>query len=151
MALCDWRGAAVDHKALLHEEGRGGRSTDGKYSLDLFWVNYIVSNQESIIGIFQTNSVKWEREKEEGGLIPVSFSSGIFAKYIELSWPILLESLYHMEGVCFALKQIDKFVYELHHWLFVKVWAQQQWEEGLLRLALHLFAGDPITIAMHCW
>jgi len=26
---------------------------------------------ESIIGIFRTNSVKWEREKEEGGLIPV--------------------------------------------------------------------------------
>ena len=77
------RGAAVDHKALLHEEGRGGRSTDGKYSLDLFWVNYIVSNQESIILIFRTNSVKWEREKEEGGLIPVSFSPGIFAKYIE--------------------------------------------------------------------
>ena len=35
--------------------------------------NNLAPNQESIIGIFRTNSVKWEREKEEGGLIPVSF------------------------------------------------------------------------------
>ena len=35
--------------------------------------NNLTLNQESIIGIFRTNSVKWEREKEEGGLIPVSF------------------------------------------------------------------------------
>ena len=40
--------------------------------------------------------------------------------------------------------QIDIFAF--YHWLFVKVWAQQQWEEELLQHALHLFAGDPITI-----
>ena len=40
--------------------------------------------------------------------------------------------------------QIDIFAF--HHWLFVKVWAQQRWEEALLQLAPHLFAGDPITI-----
>ena len=56
---------------------RRGMKSWWKVFFLIFWAswNNLGSNQESIIGIFRTNSVKWEREKEEGGLIPVSFSS----------------------------------------------------------------------------
>ena len=53
------------------------------FSCEIIWFSKISfgsfvqlsSNQESIIGIFRTNSVKWEREKEEGGVVPVRLSS----------------------------------------------------------------------------
>ena len=56
--------------SMKKEEG------DEELMESIFWIFlklFGTSNQESIIGIFRTNSVKWEREKEEGGLIPVSF------------------------------------------------------------------------------
>ena len=54
---------------------------------------------ERIVGIFRTNSVKWEREREEGGVMPVSRDTDYSSLHctIKLEYPPLAD--FFMKGI----------------------------------------------------